>query len=783
MEKIGLEAVMEMTGFSQGINKYNEMIGKSSSDTEQKAGIMSRALEGIGTAMKVGAAGAAAGITALAGLFTVATNAAMDWGLTLNDVSNSLGTTTEESAGLAVAAKMIGGDVNQLTGQIAFMARGLVDATGKIGPTGKALQELGVNFKDANGNILPTTDILQQAADKINAMPPGLEKTTMMMAVFGKSGKDMSDMLEVLAGTGMQDMIDKAGDMGLAMSGDAANGAETFSRSMNLLKMQLQGFLVQVGVKVLPIFQGLISVFSDIAAVGIPLLVSALQPVIDAFSQGGAVITTFIGDLQYGVSPIEAISNALESLFGNDVAGRFREIAGAVQDFAGQAAAFLLPILQQVGEFITTSVIPAVGELVNWFGSLLPVAIGIVTDIVNNTLIPIFNAAVGFFNAQILPTLQTLWTTIQNDILPALSGLVKWLGTAIPSAANALYQIFVNVTLPILSAIFTFVRDNLIPILSDLVVWLATNIPPAIDAVAGWVTGTLIPALKDAWTFIQQYVIPILSDIVDWLARNIPPAINTAADFITNTLIPVLSDIWSFVRDTLLPTLGDIVTWLATTIGTAVRIAQTIITTILIPAFTNISDFVVNTLLPGLNSFIKWLETDIVGPVGAAVTTIGTTLWNAFEAVRKLVGETIPGALSSFTDWLSNKLSGPVDVAKGIIGGLTSVWEGLKGVIQWIIENAEKALKLLGLASAASSAAGSPGGNASGEHGSGSAGGGTGDTKPQTFGAGSMGGLGAATQQVYNSKSVVINMDVSLNNGWDMEALRVFILDTVRGAL
>jgi len=50
MADIGLRAVMEMTGFTAGINKYNQMMGGASSNTEKHAGLMTKAMAGIGTA-------------------------------------------------------------------------------------------------------------------------------------------------------------------------------------------------------------------------------------------------------------------------------------------------------------------------------------------------------------------------------------------------------------------------------------------------------------------------------------------------------------------------------------------------------------------------------------------------------------------------------------------------------------------------------------------------------------------------------------------------------------
>jgi len=644
-EKIGLTAVMEMAGFTQGINKYNEMVGGASSNTERHAGIMSKAFAGIGEAVKMASAVAVGGVAALASALTGSVFATMSWGDKLKDVSEMLGTTSEESAMLAVAAQHIGGNVEQLTGQLAFMARGLTNAKGELGTTGIALKNMGINALDANGNMRPTLEILQEAANRINAMPPGLDKTSAMMDVFGKSGKSMSDMLEVLAGTGMKDMDAKAKALGLSMSGPAVQGAINLKRSFNDLKMMGEGLLVQIGTAALPIFQNFASVLSKIGQEVIPVVVSAIKPLIDWISQGASAFGGLVNALLQGQSPLFAISDFIMRIFGMDAAIKFHEIAGGVLDFAAQARDALLPILQQVGDFIINTVVPAIGMLVDWIGKQIPIVIAIATDIFTNSLLPALQSIGTFITEQVVPTFMALVNFILEHVVPMFEAIL-------PRAIQFLSTIFTGIIMPVLSALFAFFRDNIIPILSKVCDWMAANLPGAIDKATQWVKGTLIPALQDIWTFVKETLLPILGKIIVWLAETI----KTAIEFF-------VTDIWPKLKT----------------------------------AFGVVKDFIVNDLYPRLKDIADWLGPIIKTIIETFVNTIWPKIKTALADVWGFINTYIIGPDGVFTkvyNWLKTAIGEAIAIAEGVLAGLKKAWDDIStavgNVIGWIDTVIEK---------------------------------------------------------------------------------------------
>ena len=73
---------------------------------------------------------------------------------------------------------------------------------GGLGKSGQALADLGIDYHDASGNIKSANVLFQEVSDKMGPMEDGLNKTQLMMDIFGKSGKEMGDLLGAAANGG-----------------------------------------------------------------------------------------------------------------------------------------------------------------------------------------------------------------------------------------------------------------------------------------------------------------------------------------------------------------------------------------------------------------------------------------------------------------------------------------------------------------------------------------------------------------------------------------------------
>lgn len=248
---------------------------------------------GKGGAIAAGAVGLAA--TAVVGVGTAlvaSTKDAITWGNTLDSISDSLGTTAEESAAFAVMTKRLGMGTDAIIKPMNKFISGLEGVDGKAGPTGKTLEALGISFRDANGEMRDATSIIQDVANRVDNLPEGFEKTQVLMDLFGKTGAEMGDFLDAAANGGMASATQQAKNMGLALSGETVDGMIDLQKQSEDLKLQLLGIGVQLGTNVIPLL-------SELAKSAMTVLSDpAVKAGIDAFNGGIRLTTDMVKELR-----------------------------------------------------------------------------------------------------------------------------------------------------------------------------------------------------------------------------------------------------------------------------------------------------------------------------------------------------------------------------------------------------------------------------------------------------------------------------------------------------
>lgn len=236
-----------------------------------------------GALMNIGGAAAkvaAAGVAAVGAAMVASIAKTVEWGDTLDSLGDVLGTNADESAALAVAIRGVGGDVNGITAQMAKLVNGLENGNGKLSTSGKMLTDLGIAFRDTNGELIPATTLLTSVADKLATMPDGLEKTRIMTELFGKSGKDLSDTMNALANGGLQQAADKAAAFGLAIGEDGVNKSIAFKKGLADLQMAGEGLMITLGNELLPILVPLLQKFTEFAQRAMPEVRKAIENVV-----------------------------------------------------------------------------------------------------------------------------------------------------------------------------------------------------------------------------------------------------------------------------------------------------------------------------------------------------------------------------------------------------------------------------------------------------------------------------------------------------------------------
>jgi hypothetical protein len=162
------------------------------------------------------------------------------------------GTAAEMSAWIRIAERA-GVPVSSLESTVGMLQRSLIDmelrlAEGKDTSTQftRAIKTLDIDLYDMQGNLRPTSDLLEEIAVKISNLGPGQGATGLSEAIFGRGGRRIIPLLHEIAG-GLDDARQETLELGTAMSEQDRVMADLQRRAGVDLKAAFKGLSVLIG--------------------------------------------------------------------------------------------------------------------------------------------------------------------------------------------------------------------------------------------------------------------------------------------------------------------------------------------------------------------------------------------------------------------------------------------------------------------------------------------------------------------------------------------------------
>lgn len=246
--------------------KASKQNSKSLSDVIGEArdgfGSLGSAADTLGSKIPIPfAAGAVAiaGVTvAIAGATTAAyglgksifelTKSTADYGSAIYDATQKTGLSAETISALKLAADQGGTSLESVTAAVGKYAKKVGDAATGSKEAAADLKALGVDPKDA---IKDLDGSLAKVFQRIQDLPPGIEKITAAQAAFGKSGQDLLPFIDQFSGD-LPGLIQKARELGVVMSDADAAAADEFGDTLVQLETQIGGVTRQFGFAFMP---------------------------------------------------------------------------------------------------------------------------------------------------------------------------------------------------------------------------------------------------------------------------------------------------------------------------------------------------------------------------------------------------------------------------------------------------------------------------------------------------------------------------------------------------
>ena len=302
---------------------------------------------GKGMALALGAA--TVGVGAIAAGVGVLTKKYLDQGDALDKMSKRTGVSVEQLQKLDFAAQQSGTSIETMEKGFKRQAAFLNEARKGTKTYTDTLDQLGIGV-EAFEKLSPD-QAFHVLAEEISNLRDPMEQAAVAQLVFGRAGTEMLPLLQGGA-DGIRELTAQAEASGNIMSTEAAEAAAQFNDRLNVLKQQVLG----LGQKA---FGALIPLLLD----GIAVLESWM-PVIQRWWN-------------------DTLEPALEQLWG-------------------MIERNLLPALQQFWSWINGTLIPL-------FEHYWPIAMKVVTDFINDVLVP-------------------LW---ENDVKPAVDAFLQFVETQV----------------------------------------------------------------------------------------------------------------------------------------------------------------------------------------------------------------------------------------------------------------------------------------------------------------------------------------------------------------
>lgn len=314
-------------------------------DTAQFSGDVGKAAQQMARlTAEAGKIGAAIGANIGAGLNFIGSlvKSSIDAADAQSKLAVSLGMTTEQVSQYAYAADLAGVSQEELGASTAKLARLVADAAAGGKTASEVFASMGLDIRDANGEVKGSSTILGEVADKFASYKDGVEKTALAQEIFGKSGAKLIPFLNQ-GSAGLADLAREADLLGITLTDSAGKSAEQFNDNLARLQKAKEGLGRQIAEKLLPTLELLTNQLFDsaksgnamgkaaeVAATGVKLLVSAGTILIGAFKTVGEYLGGIAAAAVALFSGRFAEANRIAAQVGADLVGNISGTASTV---------------------------------------------------------------------------------------------------------------------------------------------------------------------------------------------------------------------------------------------------------------------------------------------------------------------------------------------------------------------------------------------------------------------------------------------------------------------
>lgn len=197
-----------------------------------------------GVLANLGVAVSVAGLTAMV-------KSAIDTGDALDEMSQRVGVSVETLSVWKPAAEQSGVSGESFEKGLRKLSTTMLEAATGSEDAARGFSAVGVEFKNQDGTLRATDQVLLDLAERFKAMPDGAEKTALAVQLFGKSGAELIPFLNQ-GRDGINELAAEMQALGVQMSSETAAQAGNFNDALDKLHLATTSIGNQIIASLLP---------------------------------------------------------------------------------------------------------------------------------------------------------------------------------------------------------------------------------------------------------------------------------------------------------------------------------------------------------------------------------------------------------------------------------------------------------------------------------------------------------------------------------------------------
>ncbi|MFI8263683.1 phage tail tape measure protein [Streptomyces sp. NPDC085665] len=618
---------------------------------------------------------------------------ALDQGAINGKIQASLGTTPETAGRYGKAAgQLYAHGVTENVEEAAQALSGVMRAgilppdatnaqiesiTGKVTDLSKTFElDLG-QTSNAVGQMLKN-GIAKDGTEALDLM-------TVAMQRMGPRADDLSDTMNEYS-TKFRDLgLSGADAMGLMAQGMAAGARDTDTMADALKEFQIRATDGSASSKAAYEAIGLnaeamtkkIAAGGPAAREGLQQVLDGIKAIKDPAERSQAAVGLFgtkaedLGQALLAMDP----KSAAQAL--GDTAGAAEKMGNALHDNAGaRIEQFKRTLEVGLTNFMGDNVIPVLERAGTFIASTFGPALDIGRQLVGNFLGAFSGSAGGGALSSFAGTITGLGSTLRDDLMPGIQGIVSVAQSTLLPALQGLGQVVAGELLPAMMTVYSAVASAVVPILSALgrilleTVWpaamrvysaVAENLQPIFSAVSDFMRDRVAPAVELIGGKLRelvdkaQPVISVVSDLLSWLGQLAANILGTVIPIVIRFAGPVFSSLFGAIG-TAIGWLGNLIGWLGSIAGALRDGAR------------SVGDFA-SSAKDKFGEFIDWCKS-LPGKLKDALGDFGSLLVDKGKDLARGIWDGISGMGGWLKDkligWAKSAIPGPIADALGI---------------------------------------------------------------------------------------------------------------------